>query len=170
MACPYSIIRFYDHRIADFFDKFLTFFQSIYQMIACCRDSRLYIVCFHLRFVFDPRNIVLLKTACDMEGGTESGITLQPVLVVGLQPVDASVLEDQECNRTVYFFLIFETADLIVFIQAVFQSLAQFLIRLISDPEDIQPVFLEFPAEHPVIFRKIWRNKQKIFHNITLSF
>ena len=84
------------------------------------------------------------------------------------------MLEDQECNRTVYFFLIFETADLIVFIQAVFQSLAQFLIRLISDPEDIQPVFLELPlqaaAEHPVIFRKIWRNKQKIFHDITLSF
>ena len=41
---------------------------------------------------------------------------------------------------------------------------------MISDPEDIQPVFLEFPAEHPVIFRKIWRNKQKIFHDITLSF
>ena len=170
VTCSDTIIRLYNNGISHFFNKLPASLHRIDQMISRGRNSHPRIILFHPGFIFDPRNIILLESACDVECCTKPCISFKPVFIIGLQPVNPAVFKNQKCNCAVYFFFILQTAHLIIFIQTVLQALTQFFIRLIPDSQHVQPVFFEFPAEHPVIFRKVRGNKQKIFHNITLFF
>ena len=55
-----------------------------------------------------------------MEFSPEAGIPLQPVFIVGFQPVDLSVLENQESNAAVHFLIVFKAANFVILVQAVF--------------------------------------------------
>ncbi len=101
-------------------------------------------------------NIRGLKSRRDVKIRAEPGIPFQPVFVVGLQPVNPAVLISQEGNSPVDLVVIFQAVHLIIFIQAGLQILCELIVRLIPDSQNIHPVLFQFPAEQPVICRKIW--------------
>ena len=82
--------------------------------------------------------------------------------VVGFHPVDLSVLKAEKADSAVHLVVIHQTADLVVLRQAGFQRLFQFIIRRVSDTQDIDAVLFQTVAEIPVSMRKIRRDKYKV--------
>ena len=170
MRSPHTIVRFGNYRIIDLLRKCQTVLQRIHHMITRGRDSRLCIVFLHLRFELNARDIFFLKTAGDVKICTKLRIALQPVFIVGLQPVDSSVFVSQKCYRPVDFLAVFQITYLVILIETVLQFVGQFIVWLIADAENIQTILLQFSAKLPVICWKIWRNKNKVFHKNPLFF
>ena len=75
-----------------------------------------------------------------MEISSEHGISFQPVLIVRFQPVNSAMFENKEGNRTIDGFLVFQTVNLIVFIQAVLQLLTQLIVRLVLDSQYVDSI------------------------------
>ena len=108
-----------------------------------------------------------MEAAGNVEVGAQMGIPLQPVLVVGLQPVNAAVLADKEGNCLVYFVIVFQAADLVILVQAVLQLLPEVVIGAVADAQHPEAVVLQLAAEIPVVFREIRGKKYHIFHYIS---
>ena len=85
-------------------------------MVARHRDAGFYVKLLHPGLILNAGDIAYLETACDVEIRSQLRVPFQPVLIVGFQPVNAAVLEDEKCHSPVYFVLIFQAADLVVFI------------------------------------------------------
>ena len=81
-------------------------------------DSRLLEKFLHAGFFLVGVHIPAAQSGEDVEIRPQGSILLQPVLIVGLQPVNAAVLEDEKCHGPVHFVLIFQAADFVVFVQA----------------------------------------------------
>ena len=93
----------------------------------------------------------------------------QPVLVIGLQPVDAAILEGEEGHGTVNFVIVFHGTDLVILGQALLQLGHQLIIGLITNTQHIHAVVAQFTAELPIIGGEIRGNKNKILHKINFS-
>ena len=109
------------------------------------------------------------EAAGDVEIGAQSGIPLQPVFVVGLQPVDAAILEGEEGHGAVDLVIIFEAADLVILVQAVLQLRLQLIVGLVADAKDVHAVIFQLPAELPVVRREVRGDKDKIAHGLVDS-
>ena len=134
-------------------------------MITGGYDTDLLIIFLHLGLVLDAGHVLHLEATGDVEVGTQLGVLFQPVFVVGLQPVDAAVLVDEEGNSAVDFVIVFQTANLVVLVQAVLQIGVQLIIRLIADTQHVHAVVLQLLAELPVVCREIGGNKNDVLHN-----
>ena len=86
-----------------------------------------------------------------MEIGAQGGVALQPVFIVGLQPVDAAMLEGEEGHGAVDLVVVFQAVHLVVFVQAVLQLRLQLVVGLIADAQHVHAVVLQLPAELPVV-------------------
>ena len=104
-----------------------------------------------------------------MEVGAQGSVPFQPVFIVGLQPVDAAMLEGEEGHSAVDLIVIFQTAHLVVFVQAVLQLRLQLIIGLVADAQHIHAIVLQLPAELPVVGGEVRRDKNKILHDFPLS-
>ena len=142
MGSPHTIIRFYDHRPSNHLDKLHTSMKIIYHMVTGRRNSGFLIKLLHTGFAFDPWHITLLKSTGNVKSSSQLCILFQPVLVVGFQPVDRTIFKDQKCHTPVNFIIVFQVAYLIIFCQVLFQILAQFIIWLIADSQNIHAIFL----------------------------
>ena len=159
-----AVVRLDHHRIADLFDKGAAAGPVIHQMVAGNGNAHLLIVFLHLGFVLDAGQVVYLKTAVDVKVGAQMRILLQPVFVVGFQPVDPSVFKGKESNGTVYLVVVFHRADLVVFGQTLLQFRHQLVVGLITDAQHVHAVVSHFSAELPVVGGKVGGNKDHIFH------
>ena len=139
---PHPVVRLCHHRVSHLVGEVQALLQGVHHVVAGGGNPRLLIVFFHLGFIFDPGNILLLEAAGDVEVRAQPGIPLQPVLVVGLQPVDAAVLVGQKGHRPVHLVVILQVGHLVVLRQAVLQPLRQLVVGLIADSQHIDPVFL----------------------------
>ena len=167
VAGAYAVVRLDHHRIAYHVHKGLGVIPLLHQMVAGGRDACLGIVLLHLGLVLDAWDVLIMEAAVDVEVGAQMGITLQPVFVVGFQPVDAAVLADEEGNRLVYLVVVFQAADLVILVQAVLQLLPEVIIRAVADAQHPEAVVLQLAAEIPVVFREIRGKKYHIFHYIS---
>ena len=107
--------------------------KIVYHVVAGGGNARFLVVFFHLALVLDAGHILGLETGGDVEIGAQGSVPLQPVLVVGFQPVDAAVLECKERHRAVDLIVIFQAADFVVLVQALFQLRLQLIIGLVAD-------------------------------------
>ena len=139
-------------------------------MITCHGNARLHIIFFHLRFILYPWHIFYLKTTADIKICAQFCIPFQPILIIGFQPINTTMLKGQKCHSPIYFILILQTADLIIFIQAILQFLCQLIIRLIPNSQYIHSIVFQLPAKLPIVCRKIGRDKNKVFHILFLPF
>ena len=94
-----------------------------------------------------------------MEVRSQAGILLQPVFVVGLDPVDFSILVGQEGHGAEHLVVVLQTADAVVLREGGPEFLRQRLIRGVSDAQDIDSIGLGSRYEVPVAFREMGRNK-----------
>ncbi len=116
MAGAYAVVRLCDNRITGVGNEFLAGFQRVSHTIAGNGNAGFLIVFLHSRFEFDTRDILGSKTCCDVKFRAQFCVALQPVFIVGFQPVDLTVLVYKKCNASVYFLIIFQTIYFVIFI------------------------------------------------------
>ena len=167
-SSAHAVIRLHHHGIADLVQKCAAAVQIVHHVIAGHGDARLFVISFHLGLVLDAVHLSQLETAGDIEIGTQTGILHQPVLIVGLQPVNPAVLVDKICHCTIHSVIVFHAADLIVFIEIVAQLRQQLIVRLITDAQHIDAIVLQMMAKLPVVRREVGGNKHEILHRQSL--
>ena len=101
----------------------------------------------------------------DVEVGAQLGVPLQPILVVGLQPIDLPVLEGEEGRAPVDLAVVLQIVHLVVFAEALLEALAQFAVGLVPDAQHVYAVGLQLPAEEPIVGGEIGGDKDEIFHS-----
>ena len=153
--CSYAVVRLHDDRIADFLNKGLAGLDIVHHMEPRHGDPSETVSLFHLGLEFHTGHIFRLKTRTDVEILPQVGIPLQPVLVVGLQPVDPSVFMDVECHRAVDFIIILKRRDLVVLVEGLLQLPCEIIIGAVPDTQHVQAVLFQASAEIPVVVRKI---------------
>ena len=114
-----TIVRFDNDRIADFPDKLPAAGESIDHMISCGRDTGFLVIGFHMGFVTDPRQIVCMETRGNVEVCTQLCILLQPVFIVGFNPVDPAVFENIKSYGTVDAVVLFKIVHFIIFCKRI---------------------------------------------------
>ena len=164
MGGTHAVVRLYHHRVAHLGDKRPAALDVLHQVVAGHDDAGLFIVLLHAGFVLDAVQVAHLEAAGDVEVGAESGVLLQPVFVVGLQPVDTPVLEGQESHRPVNLVIVFQAVDFIILVQAVFQLRPQLVIGLVADTEHVHAVVFQLAAELPVVCGEVGGNEDNVFH------
>ena len=163
---PHAVVRLDHNGIAHFLDELFAARKIVYHVVAGGGNARFLVVFFHFALVLDAGHILRLEAGGDVEIGTQGSVPLQPVLVVGFQPVDAAMLEREERHGTVDLIIIFEVADFVVLVQAFFQLRLQLIIGLVADAQHVHAVVFQLPAELPVVGREVGRNKDKILHGV----
>ena len=154
-----------DHdRITHLLDEGFAAVEVVHHVVAGDGDAGFLVILLHLALVLDAGHILGLEAGGDVEVGAQGGVPLQPVLIVGLQPVDAAILEGEERHRAIDLIVVLEAADLVVFVQAVLQLRLQLIVGLVADAQHIHAVVLQLPAELPVVRREIGGDKDKILH------
>ena len=168
MGGTHAVIRLCHNGIAGLGNKAAAALHAFHKGIA--RDCKPCLsVCFlHFGFIFHPRHILHLKACGDIEIRPQLSILLQPVFVIAFQPVNPPVFEGKKGNRTIDLIIIFQTANLVIFVQAVFHILIQLLIRFIANAQYAHAVFLQLFTEFPIICWEIRGKKYKIFHRTSL--
>ena len=168
IGCAHAVIRLYHHRVAHLVDELPAALVIVHHVVACGGDAGLLVILLHLALVLDAGHILGLEARLDVEVRAQGRIPLQPVLVVGFQPIDAAILEGEERHRPVDLVIILQTADLIVFVQAVFQLRLQLIIGLVTDAQHVHAVVFQLPAELPVVGGKIGGDKDKVLHSLMI--
>ncbi len=170
MAGPHAVVRLHYHGIADHMGKFLRVLVALHQMISGRGDTRLGVVFLHGGFQLDALHILPHKAGGDVELRPQVGVPGQPVLVIGFQPIDFPVFVAEKRHSPEHFVIIFQIADLIIFMQRVPQVLGQLPIGAVADPQYAHTVLFQLRAEFPIAGWEIGADEDEIFHNDPLSF
>ena len=107
-----------------------------------------------------------------MEFGTKSCILFKPVFIVAFEPVNGAVTKAEEGNSAVYFVIILQTGNFVIFGQTALELGKKLIIGLVSYAKDAQTIVLQFPAETGKMSWKIGRNENKVFqgnHSISVG-
>ena len=161
-----AVVRLDDDRVAHLVDELPASLEIVHHVVAGGGDASLLVVFLHLALVLDAGHIRGLEAAGDMEIGAQGGIPFQPVFIVGLQPVDAAILEGEKGHGAVHLVVVFQTVHLVVLVQACLQLRLQFLVGLVADAQHVQAVVLQLPAELPVVRGEVGGDKNKVLHRI----
>jgi len=164
----HTVVRLDHHRIAHLVDELLAALQVVHHVVTCGGDAGLLVILLHLALVLDAGHILGLEAGLDVEVRAQGRIPLQPVLIVRFQPVDAAILEGEERHRPVDLVIILQTADLVVFVQAVLQLRLQLIIGLVTDAQHVHAVVFQLPAELPVVGGEIGGDKDKVLHSLMI--
>ena len=79
-------------------------------------------------------------------------------------------LKAKKGHGAVDLVVVFQTAHLVVLVQAVLQLRLQLIVGLVADAQHVHAVVLQLPAELPVVRREVRGDKNKILHNFASSF
>ena len=169
IGSAHTVVRLDHHRVAHFLHELFAACQVVHHVIAGGGDAGLLVTLLHLALVLDAGHIRGLEAGSDVEVGAQGSVPLQPVFIVGLQPVDAAMLEGEEGHGAVDLVVVFQAVHLVVFVQAVLQLRLQLIIGLVADAQHVHAVVLQLPAELPVVGGEVRRDKNKILHDFPLS-
>ena len=114
--------------------------------------------------------MVGVEAGRDVEVGAQAGVLLQPVFVVGLDPVDLAELEGEPGHGAVDFVVVLEVADLVVAGEAVLQLGGQVFVVGVGDGQDVDAVGLQGRAEMPVLLREMRRDEYEVHERICFVF
>ena len=168
IGCAHAVIRLYHHRVAHLVDELPAALVIVHHVVACGGDAGLLVILLHLALVLDAGHIGGLEAGGDVEIGAQGCVPLQPVFIVGLQPVDSAILECKEGHGAVDLVVVFQTAHLVVLVQAVLQLRLQLIVGLVADAQHVHAVVFQLTAELPVVGGEVGRNKNEILHGFTI--
>ena len=97
-----------DDGIADLRKKLLSGGERRDLRETCGGNVRLFVKGLHRRLIFDVIHIACLPACADVEVRAQARIALKPVLVVGLEPVNAPIFEGKECDGTQHLIVVGE--------------------------------------------------------------
>ena len=123
----------------------------------------------HAGFGLKVRDAIDGDAGRDVKVLTQPGIERKPVFVVGFHPVDLAVAVGEIAHGADHLVVVFHRGDDIAVVDIFTKLPAQAVIRTVDDREHRGAVPLQAAAEHPVIFRKVRRNKNEIHKSIHLS-
>ena len=148
-------VGLYDHGISHLVNEMLCSLQIDDLRIAGSGDTGFFIIFFHGRFGPVPHDLVGFESGRDVEVRPERGIQFHPVLVIGLDPVDLSVLAGEITHRPDHLVIIPHVLYSVVLGQSIFQPVAQAVVGSIPDSEYIDSIVMEPFTESFVGSRKI---------------
>jgi len=162
-TCADPDIRLCKNRIAaDIVEKCAGCFDRRNVMLARGWDPCSLIYRLHGSLAF-PKSKLMRDDSCgDVEILTELCVKLEPVLIVGFDPVNAAIPESQESNSPVDLAIVFERIDFVILSQRIFNSFAQRIIRSIANAKNGHTIVVQPVAEMPVILGEIRRNKYEV--------
>lgn len=100
--------------------------------------------------------------------GKQAGILLQPILVIGFEPVDLPVFEREEGHSTEYLVVVLQRVHPVVLGQYPFQSGLQAVVRAVADTQHIDAVAVQPVAEAPIGVGKLRGDKNKIHKSFSI--
>ena len=106
--------------------------------------------------------MVVPQTCSHIEVRTQTGILLQPVLVIGLYPVYLAILEREIGNSTEDLVVIFQVIHLVILCKAAAKGRIQSLIRGVGNTKHIGTAVSEVLTEMPIIAREMRGNKYNV--------
>ena len=89
-------------------------------------------------------------------------IALEPVFVVGFEPVDAPIFEGEERDGTHHLIVIGQRGDEVVFGQRLAHLVCELIIGRVTDAEDVDALFLQTVTEIPIDARELRGYKDKV--------
>ena len=104
-----------------------------------------------------------------MEVRAQTRVLLQPVFVIGFQPVDLPVFEGEEGHCPEHLAIILHIIHPVILRQSLLQRLLQLLIGRIADAQHINAVPAQPVAEVPIGMGELGGNKNKIHLKYVLS-
>ena len=128
------------------------------------------VVFLHLGLLLDGVDVVGLDARIHVEIRAKARVLLEPVFVVGLYPVDASIFVGEPRHGAVHLVIIFQVADLIIILQRAAELVVEVAVGGVGNAEHIDPVTAQAGAEMAVCVREMRRNKNNIHKGIHLIF
>ena len=157
-----AVIRLDDDRVAHLFDELLRCRQCADHMVARYRHTGRNVAFLHLALIFNALDEIVLRAGRDVKIGAHLGIHFQPILVVGLQPVNLAVVEGKIRHGTQHFVVAAQVIHTIIFRQTMLELPGDLVKRRIADAQHIDPVAMQAFAEIPVRFGEMRADKHKI--------
>ena len=109
----------------------------------------------HCGLALPQRKLIRHDPCRNVEIFSEPCVQLQPVLIVGFDPVDASVFESKESNGAVDLAIVFHGIDLIILGKRSFEHVAERIIGSVPYAQDPDSVRVEPVAKIAEVIRKI---------------
>ena len=109
----------------------------------------------HDGFILETRHLPGFQAGVDVEISPEPGILLEPVFIVGFEPVDPAVAVSEIAYSPHHFIVIFQGLHLVIFCQCVAEVRMEIVIIRVSDAEYVDTVVLEAHAEITIDIRII---------------
>jgi len=147
--------------IAGLLDEGFSFFRGCNDSPPGDRDAGAPEDFLHFGLEFDIGHILGFE-AEDIEVRAELGVLLKPVFVVGLDPVDFTILIGKKAAGFEHLVVVFHVVDFVVFCHGFFELWVQLVVRLRTDAQDVDPLFFQADREIFKIRWEIGRNKYKI--------
>ena len=158
-----SNIRFHDDGIsANAFKKLPCPVFRLNRMASCRGNPRSGIDRLHAGFAFPLSDLIRGNARGNMEIGSQPCVLLQPVFIVGFQPVNLSILKGKERHCPEDLIIILQGGNTIILRQTGSERWVERVILLIPDPQHPHAQLIQTVAELPVCLGKVWRNKNKI--------
>ncbi len=165
---PHAVVRLDHYRVAHDVRKLQRILQSLHQVVPGSGNTGLGVVLLHNGLKLDSVHLMKLGAGGDIEFRPQPGIPHEPILIVGLQPVDFAIFEGKIGHGLENLVVILQAGNLIVFMEGVPQFLKQAVIGAVADAQDPHSVILQFPTEFPVGHGKVGGDKNKVFHVLFL--
>ena len=166
----HAVVRLDHHGVAYLVDELTAAIEVVHHVVTGGGDAGLLVISLHLALVLDAGDVLQMEAGGDVEVGPQAGVLLQPVFVVGLQPVDLAVLEGEESHGAVDFVVVLQTAHFVVFVQALLQLGHQLVVGLVADAQHVHAVVLQLVAELPVVGGEVRGDEDKVFHTDSSRF
>ena len=128
---------------------------------------RLGVIRLHAGLALEAGDLADVRPGGDVEVRPQPGVLLQPVLVVGLQPVDLPVLEGEKGHGPEHLVIVLQGVHPVVLRQRVFQALLQGVVGAVPNAQDIDAPAAQAVAEVPIGVGELGGNKDKI-HRVHL--
>ena len=145
-----SYVRFRKNRLsADLIDKLQRGVYCRHTVLARGRDARSLVNRLHCCLALPESQLAGLDSSCDVEILPQLCVKLKPVLVVGLDPVDAAMSESEVGDRAVDLAVILHGVHFVILSKRSFQVIVQRIVRSVSDAQNIHAVLVQPAAEVP---------------------
>lgn len=115
-----TVIWFHNDRITYTLNKLAGCTDGADHVVTGNRNTGSAITFFHLALEFDALDEIILCTGCNVEVGTQLCVHFQPILVVGFQPIDFSVMESEITDGADHLIVVPKIVHTVILRQTIF--------------------------------------------------
>ena len=124
----------------------------------------------HRRLALVGADFVRADARPHVEIRAQPRVLLEPVFVVGFDPVDLPVFEREKRDGAENLFVVFHVVHAVILRERVPRLRRERVVGRVADAEDVRPVSFQAVAEIPVRARELGRDKNEVHAFFFLSF